>query len=240
MNGRGMWLLLAAGCGDYTESNGEFGRLSYGLSTDYEIESGDLTEVPLLTGHPLELVVSLTDQGRKEADGDEETLRHSAEGAEVDSEPESLTILASEPGSVIVNSTLNGDLFDRIQLRFEAPTELDLVSWVRGPYAEEWQDTAGHERLVVEEGGQLSFLAIPFADSGERILGEFTPEITVEPAHLAVPDATVVNVYEKEVWTSPSPVTFFAVEPGDAVFTISDPANGVFVTIPVTIEPIAL
>jgi hypothetical protein len=239
MKSRGMWLLLAAGCGDYTASNGEFGKLSYGLATDYEIASGDLTGVPLLTGYPLDLRVTLTEKGRKDVD-DEEELEHAAEGARVESHSDSVTLTVSEPGPITLTSTFQGELFDRIELRFDVPSELDLVSWVRGPYAEEWQDTAGHERLVVEEGGQISFLAIPFNADSERILGEFTPEVTVDPPQLAVPDATVINVYEEEVWTDPAPVTFFAVEPGEAVFTVRDPVNGVSVTIPVTIEPIAL
>jgi hypothetical protein len=245
MSGRGMiaGVLLAAGCGDYTASNGELGRLSYGLSTDYEIASDDLGSVALLTNHPLHLSVQLTEKGREDADGAEDEIEHSAEGAVVETgegEPGDLVITAAEPGEISVSSSLDGALFDRIVLTFDRPSELDLVSWVRGPYAEQWQDTTGHERLVVEEGGQISFLAIPFAASGERLLGEFTPEVTVEPPELAVPDATVVNVYEEEVWTEPAPVTFFAVEPGEAVFTITDAGNGVSVSIPVTIEPISL
>lgn len=243
MNGRGLcvWMaFVAGGCGDFTESSGEFGRLSYGLHTDYESESGDLTEVSLITNHPVQLDVSLTEKGERDANEGIDSITHTTSEGEIVSDEGSLTLTVASPGELTVSSMLNGELFDQIGLHFERPEALDLVSWVRGPYAEEWSDTAGTAKLSVEEGGQISFLAIPLGLGGERIMGEFTPVVTVDPPQLAVPDATVVNVYEKDVLTSASPVTFFAVEPGLATFTITDAGNDVSVTLTVEISPIVL
>jgi hypothetical protein len=238
--------LCLVACGDLTTASGELGRLEYALSTDYDAEARSLSgNVGLITNHPVELQVDLTEDGEEQAGTRAEAIRHEASAGVLearpgdDDEPADLSLTVPDEGPVTVTSTLEGELFDRIELRFARPAELELVTWVRAPWEEDWTDTTGTGRLTVQEGGQISFLTIPVEADGNRILGDFTPEITLDPPNLAVPDESVLGVYEQNIVASSAPVTFYAVEPGDLRFTLTDGGNDVSVAIDVTIVPLA-
>lgn len=239
-------LSLVAAChGDRTASNGELGRLSYALHTDYESEQDELTALPLLTGYAHRIDVELTTKGADDADDNAGLLEHTAEGVdgvEIESDEPSegsgvpgFDLLSPESGEVVITSTLQGETFDLIRLQFERPTSLDVLGWSRAAWEEDWRSFSGGN-LTVQEGAQISFLAVPKA--GEtRLGGEFTPTITVDPPSLAVPDESVLAVQEGGMTTGGEPVTFFAIEPGTATFTLTDPVNGVEAVTVVEIAP---
>jgi hypothetical protein len=239
----GMLALGSTGCfGVTTGSNGALGRLSYSLYTDYETDQDELTALPLLTGYRHDLHVDLTPQGEKDANGDEHLIVHRGPGVESErGEDEgyvpSLSVQVDAPGSSTIESMLHGVLFDRLVLKYDDPTHLDVVTWIREPWAEEWAQVNGP--LVVSEGTQVSFLAIPMADD-VRLGGEFTAEITVDDPALAVADAQILAIQEGGMTGGVDPESFYTIEPGTATFTFRDPVHGVEATRVVEIEPIAL
>lgn len=219
---------ILTGCeGDYTSSNGELGNLTYGLYTDYEGEQEELTDLSLMTRYDHWLSVDMTPRGQDKADDrDERDLSHSSSEAEVQSEGRSFSIQRGAPGEATIESTLDGKLFDRITLQFDDPTHLDLISWIRQPWQEEWVSEPGTDTLTVPEGTQISFLVIPMADD-ERLGGDFIPEIVVDAPELVVPDTQVGWVQEGGVTRLGEPVTYYAIEPGTVTFTLSDPGHGI-------------
>lgn len=242
--GTALLLALTTGCfGDLTESAGDLGNLSYGLSTDYEGGVEALTDLPLMTGYRHHILVSLTSDGEAAAEGNADQIVHAAAGAEIEIEetdvsndPPDFDILAAEPGEVKVTSTLYGEVFDRVRLQLDDPTSLEIVAWTRAPWKDEWKLARG--ALRVEEGTQISFLAIPEAD-GERLGGEFTPTIELDLPELAVPDVAVLAIQEGGMTTGGEPVTFYAIEPGTVTFTFSEPVHGVEAVRTVEILPLA-
>jgi hypothetical protein len=235
---------LVAGCfGDVTRSSGELGRLTYALSTDYQTEQDELTDAVLLTGHEHRIFVDLTDQGRKDAGDDAAAIVHRADGAEIwteaDADGPDLDILVQDPGVVTVVSELDGRTFDRIDLAFGDPTGLELSTWIRPPWVEDWEDVSGPGALTVEEGTQIGFVAIPVAD-GVRLAGDFEPRADADPPELAVPDAQVFVVQEGGVTETTGDVVFYAIEPGTVTFTLSDPVHGVSVARVVDVVPLGM
>ena len=221
--------LLAAGCyGDVTASTGELGRLRYALHTDYESHQDELTALPLLTRYEHRLSVSLTTKGEKKAGDEMDDIVHSSPTASVQGEGHDLTVLAEDPGAAYVESHLDGELFDRIELSFDDPTHLDLLTWIREPWESDFQERFGAGALTVQEGTQISFLAVPMADD-VRLGGEFAPLIQLDHPELAVLDAQVFAVQEGGLTLVGEPVTFYAIEPGTVTFSLSDPVHGVSV-----------
>jgi len=230
-----LFCLGSAGCyTEVTSSTGEFGLLTYNFSTDYEGGTEELTELPLMTRVPHDIDVDLTERGSKRARGDGGLIEHTAgpafvsqTGPSYDSDdPRSFEIVAGHAMQVAVESHLEGDLFDRISLRFDDPSHLDVVTWIREPWEDDWRDRPHANSLHVDEGAQISFLAIPMAGD-VRLGGDFTPQITVTPEHLVVPDEAVYAVQEEGMTTGGEAVTFYAIEPGVVTFTVSEPNHGI-------------
>ena len=224
--------LQAAAChGDYTSSTGEMGRISYGLYTDYESHQGELTDLPMMTGYPHSMFARLTSKGERKAGRRGSDIVHRTGGAAVShlgdgEDAPDFRIETHIAKTVTLESVLDGEVFDYIELEFKDPTHLDLVTWVRQPWEEDFHKQGLHMPMVVEEGTQISFLAVPMADD-LRLAGDFTPEITVDPPSLAVPDAQVVAVQEGGLTLLGEPVTYYAIEPGTVTFTLTDPVHGV-------------
>lgn len=238
-------LLAAGSSGCYTVvtgSNGELGRLRYALATDYETDTDELTELPLITGYRHALFVDLTERGERDAGDAPESIVHRGPGVEsgepVDGDVPDLSVQVDVPGTSAIESMLDGDLFDRIELTYADPTRLELVTWVRGPWEDAWTDASGGGDLTLTEGAQVSFLAIPL-DGSTRLGGSFAPTIDVDRPELVVPDADVAAVQEGGVTGSLEDVTYYVVEPGLVTFTFADPVHGVTATRTLEIVPLA-
>lgn len=228
-----LFLPLAA-CGDFTASTGEFGRLVYGLHSDYLIANGDLTAVDVLTGHPQRIDVDLTESGSAKVD-DITELTHTVtlgDGEVAADVPfgSLFEITGHSTGKVTVTSDLAGELIDRIELSFEEPASLDLITWLREPYAADFEK-AGLGPHTVVEGTQAAFVPIPMDATGDRIAGDFAATVLGDPMEAVVPGSNVLGIYEQNVVESTSPPTVYFVGVGAASVTVADEANGVDATV---------
>ncbi len=225
------------GCGDFNRATGELGRVQYALHSDYITEDVPLTAVSLVTGHTQPLHTTLTDAGETAAGGDADAIVHAVDAAGVvvenrnagDDECPDVDLTVDAPGTYALEATLDGDLFDRIELTFDTPTSLDLLTRVRAPYGDEWEDLDDGV-LQVGEGSQLAFLPIPIDAFGDRLAGNFEVEITADPAWAVAPAWNVYGVYEQNIVGSASPASLYFVEPGFVTVTLTDVPNGVSVT----------
>lgn len=223
----------AVSCGDVTSSTGTYGMIDYSLYTRYEMAAGELTEVSIITGHTQEVTVELTETGEEEA-ADPSAITHSVtpssgvtlnllEAAE-DEAPD-IEITVTDPGTYTLQSTLEGEVFDEIELVFDTPVSLDLITRVRGPYETDFQEVSGTPE--VEEGTQAVFLPIPLDSAGDRIAGDFEVEIIGDPADSVVPGYNIHGVYEDDIWYSTTPASVYLIEPGEVSVTLDDVQNGV-------------
>lgn len=221
------------GCGDQTSSAGDEGNLLYTLFTDYDVPEDQLTDARLVTGHEQRLLVSLTSRGLQEVDSPGR-IQHTvlpAAGVFVtnqggsESNPPDLRILVSAPGKYTVESRDGGELVDRITLTFEEPGDFELRAHVRAPWGEDFQAASG-DPITVEEGSQVTFQAVPLDAAGERLAGDMTTDIAVDPTWAVVPGEGVLETYEDGVWTVGGEVNFYFIEPGVVTFSVIDPVSG--------------
>lgn len=220
-------LTLTTGC--FTEvsaSNGELGRLTYSFVLDFDPQQDELTAFPLMTRYDHRILTDLTSAGERRLD-DPDELFHTSDGATIQSDGDLFTIRTEQPGPVRIESMVDGELFDTIELQFADPTGLELVTWVRAPWEDEWVAAPGLEPLDVVTGTQISFLTIPVADD-TRLGGSFVPEVTVESPDLVVPDRQVLAVQEGGI-TDFDTITYYAVGEGSTSFRMSEPNHGVSV-----------
>ncbi len=237
-------LLFTLGCGDVTSTTGEEGNIGYALHTDYDSLEDDLTEVGIITGHQQLLSTSLTSAGEEEVE-DPGTLEHSVSPTEgcslelVDSEGNlaDFLVTATTPGEYTFESTLDGELFDRITLRFDDPSSLEILTWVRAPGAEEFH-TANGVGTSVEEGAQATFVLIPMDAAGDRLAGDIDTTWSADPSWAVVPGENVYGVYEQSVWSASSPFSIYFIEPGPVAMTIMDPINALDSTVDFVVEPV--
>lgn len=221
------------GCNDLTSSAGAEGKLVYSLFTDYDVPEGQLTDARLVTGHEQRLLVGLTARGRQEV-ATPGSIQHTvlpAEGVLVSNQggsedsPPDLRILVSTPGVYTLESHIGGELVDRITLTFEEPADFDLLAHVRAPWGEDFQAASG-DPIAVEEGSQITFQAVPLDAAGQRLAGDMTTDIAVDPSWAVVPGEGVVETYENGVWTVGGEIDFYFIEPGLVTFSVSDPVSG--------------
>jgi hypothetical protein len=225
--------LPLAACIDITGAVGEYGNLRYSLATDYDMGPADLEEASVLTGHWQRLSLALTDQGERGADdivSVHHTVSPSAGVALVyDRDPEYLqdvAILVEQPGDYTLTTELDGEVFDRMDLRFDAPATLDAATWARAPGAEAFEQVEGDGQRLAE-GTQLAFVPIPLDADGYRIVGDFVVEIGADPEGAVVPDYDDVGTYEDGVWGSLSATSVYLIEGGEVTVTVADRPNGV-------------
>ena len=228
--------LVATGCGDYVGATGELGMMSYGLSTDYEIDGG-LTDVSLITGHSQRFNVSLTDDGESDArkpwlithtvtpnDGTSLVVDDSAEG---DEHVPDFSLMVTNPDLYILESYYDGELLDYIKLDFAQPDTLEILTWIRNPNADAFTASTFDASVPVEEGTQVALLPIPYFE-GERLAGDFTVSYDHTPAHAAVTVHNVTGVYEEEgVMGQVNSSSLVFIEPATVEVSVTDAANGV-------------
>jgi len=237
-------LLFTFGCGDVTSTTGEEGNIRYALHTDYDSHEDDLTTVGILTGHPQRLTTSLTDQGEGQVD-DPASLEHSVSPSEgctlelvqVDDEVADFLVTATTPGEYTFESNLDGELFDRITLTFDAPATLELQTWIRNPGDEEFTSASGI-RSPVEEGAQATFVLVPLGTDGARLAGDLQTTWSADPHWAVVAGENVLGVYEQQVWSASNPFSLYFIEPGDVAVTIADPVNALEATADFVVSPV--
>jgi len=230
---------LLFACGDVNVAEGEFARITYALHSDYLTENVPLTEVSLITGHSQAISTTLTSSGEEAAGDRASDIRHVATpptGVELthdsvvfDDDVPSFDVTVSQPGSYTFAGMLDGAVFDQVELVFDVPETLDLLTRVRTPYSDAWENLP-HTDLAVGEGSQVAFLPIPVDASGERLAGNFSVEVTAEPGWAVAPSWNILGVYEQSIVGSASPVSLFFIEPGQVTVTLTDMANGVSVS----------
>jgi hypothetical protein len=237
-------LALLVACNvDSVAANGVLGNLTFTLSSASYLDSPDLTQVDIVTGHPQVLSVGTSDAGERRADGREGLLSYRmspSEGVTVEQgatdadsgSPPALWLTASQPGDYVLEATLDGEVFDYVLLGFAAPTALEVPLFVRAPYAETF--LPADAPLQVEEGTQLAWLPIPLR-SGERLAGEVAASITADPVQAVVPAANVDYVNEDEVYSNAEAPSLYFIEPGEVTLTVSDDVNDASETVRVTV-----
>ena len=215
---------------------GELGNILYTLETDYKMDGLELTEAKIATGYPQRLSASLTPSGWKTV-GDEPFLVFHTSADETNLTVESETILDGEmgvpgftvkgnaAGAFTVESKLKDEVVDYIALNFVTPTDVSVLSWVRGPNSEDFSEQEG-ENIAVAVGSQAAFIPIPEFE-GERIIGDLEVEISIEPPEAAVEGYNIESVQEGGVTASSNPASVYFVQEGDVQVCAKDIVNDV-------------
>ena len=188
---------LTTACGDITGATGAKGRVNYSLYTHYEVDDWNLGEVSLVTGHPQLIQTEITDKGLDQLDGEASEIIHlvePAEGVQVtnkeDEDIADLLVTVSDPGEYTIQSQLDGEIFDYLELSFGTPDELELITWMRNPSADDFE-LAESTTIAIDEGGQVTFLPVP-RSGGVRLAGD----ITVDALFNSMPfDNTITTMF---------------------------------------------
>ena len=224
-------LILSIACGDITTANGEFGRIHYSLYTDYVSQQTDLTEAGIVTGHQQRIHTTLTNKGWDDVK-EPENLTHSVSPTtgvtlyEIDAESgvKDLLVTVDAAGTYTFETFDEDDLFERIELSFEAPQSFELITWTREPYGDDFVKVDSAGPVAVDTGTQASFLPVPLNANGGRLLGDLHADLTADPVDAIVPDYSV-KPYEQDVWAVPEPLNIYFVLPGDVAITLTDPVS---------------
>ena len=231
-------LLLSACRDDGDQVNGELGHLSYSLGTIRGLESSSLTDIDIVTNHTQPITVTMSQNGEREARKDAWQIIHrispgagatlvqedfSGEEEKPDRAP-SFTLNAEDPGLYLLESLLNGEVFDRINISFALPTSIELLTWTRPPYGEAFSRVEGGF-VDVTEGTQLAWRGIPLDSDGNRLAGEIGTGFSAIPAETVVPAQNVYDLSdEAEFYGGVIPSLYF-IEEGDVTITLSDAVN---------------
>jgi hypothetical protein len=226
-------MLSTTACLDATRGMGELGNIRYSLYTEYDPGTGEITDTPILVNHAQDIYLDLSDRGERAA-GDLSTVRHTvspSDGVTLDYSADDdglnrIEITVTDPGEYTLSSEVEGDLLDTITLEFDAPAELDAVTWIRSPDTEEFEEPAAVQPAV-DEGAQVTFVGIPLDADGERIAGRFEVEISADPEGAVVDAYDIWETHEDHVYGGTSEASVYFIEPGAITLTVSDEANGV-------------
>jgi len=237
-------LSLNVACGDVTGSTGEFGRIEYSLFTHYELDTS-LEDAKILTGHMQTIDVKLTAKGISDTN-DAAQITHAVSPSEgvilsLEDSPDSapdLQLKVSDPGTYSVESSLNGAVFDRIELEFASPTEYELITWLRHRAADEFEGVTGAVTAAVE-GDQAAFLPVPYDADGARIAGDMELDMTAAPDWSVTQGFNVLGIYEQRVSGGPAPISVYFIEPGPVDISWADSAHGLAVSHSFEVEAIS-
>ncbi|GDX81005.1 hypothetical protein LBMAG42_28160 [Deltaproteobacteria bacterium] len=239
-------LLLAfatIGCGvDSATANGELGRMTFTLVSDYYVDETELTESSIVTGHEQFFGVELTEDGQNDADtqadeieyvvtpDDGVTISQSGPDRDAGNDDQDAEIAGNfdikvrDPGEYQLEARLNGETFDRIQLTFDRPNELELTTFLRSPGEDDFRKHTG-DGATVEAGTQLAWLPIPLDINGERLLGDIEAEMSASPENMVVEAVNVEHVNEDEVQTFFGAPSLYFINVGEVAITIGDTEN---------------
>ena len=238
--------VAASGCGDVVGSTGELGNLYYALFIDYDAEYEGLDENRLITGYDHQINVYLTAAGKDEVDRPSE-IAHDVDAdipvglAQINYGPNtvpSVVLDVAVPGPVTLESHFDGRLLDKLELHFDTPDAIDLVTYVRPPFDDDF-DATYNDLISVEEGAQLMFVPIPITSTGIRLVGDISTLVDVDPEWAAVPGMNVNGVYEDGYWGLGGADSWYIIEPGTVSFTFIEVVSGASGTATFLVEPVA-
>lgn len=236
--------VLFTACGDVTASVGEFGRVEYSLFTDFLADSGQLTNEAIVTGHSQRIDTRLTTDGENRAGEEAGRITHSispSDGVVIndvdygDDVIPDIAVLVQNAGTYTFESHLDGQIFDRIELDFDEPDGFELVTWIREPWEEQFTETTD-TTPIVEEGTQVSFVAVPTLGTS-RLLGRMSLDISSDPEWAIVPSQGV-STYENGYWSTVDDLAIYFIEPGLIDVTITDPISTAAVTQRFEVTPV--
>ena len=110
-------------------------------------------------------------------------------------------------------------------MEFVVPTDISVISWIRGPDEEEFTSADG-DTITVSVGSQAAFIPIPEYE-GTRIVGNIDAEITIEPPEAAVLGYNIDSVGENGVDASSNPASIYFVQIGNVEVCATDTVNTV-------------
>ncbi len=217
------------GCGaDSTSATGELGRIDYRLATRYLSPDDSLLNVSLITGYDQRINTDLTGTGHNDT-GDARAITHRIEpnsGATITAladgnDVPDISVKVAVAGDYTLTSFDGDKLFDRLTLNFDAPSDLELITWLRDS-SDTFSRQPQASSYSVQEGTQVTFLPIPTNSDKVRLLGDIEFDVVVEPATAAVAVHNVDAVYEQSVVYHKSPLSLVFVEPGSVTVTVTD------------------
>ena len=226
-------LLFWACLGHILETSGELGRINYRLESTYKLDTRSLADVKLVTGYAQNIAADLTPLGWRVTE--EPYLGYHTADAVLSLENASIasdwfgfpdfTLLSAQEGNFPIETFVRDQLIDRIELEFARPDDLSVISWIRAPEADEFQKHQ-EEIISVQQGAQIAFIPIPM-NEGERLVGEISVEVTVEPSDAAVIGQNIEQISEDGVQSSSSPTSLYFVRSGSVSVGIRDVVNDV-------------
>ncbi len=225
-------LALLAGCyQDKTSATGDMGRIVYSLYTDYDVPESDLRQARIITGHTQRLDLDLTDRGERDIPHPD-LLRHRltpSQGASVTTEVGSgsppsvwVDVTVQEPGAYTLESLLDDRVMDRVDLQFERLDGFQMIVKVRAPWTGHFDRVSG-DPITVGEGSQMVLEPVPVDASGDRLAGDMSTLVSVEPRWAVTPGRDVLFDTEHSMWSFRGAIDFYFIEPGPVTFTVSDP-----------------
>lgn len=222
--------LFAIACGDRTSGVGELGRVQYAIHTHYVVEDAQLEDVEIVTGHPQFFNTSLTDKGKK-GGTEPDDLKHRvtpSDGVNISNDGTGdFTIDVAEPGEYTIETLKDGDVYDYIEIAFDEPTKLSLVTWTLGPNDEDWTKREGSGSVKVKPGTQATFVPVPKDADGNRLVGDVQTTLEASPEDAVASGENVIEVYEQRVVSLSSPVTIFFLEEAEVEVKLTDESNDV-------------
>ncbi len=227
--------LFTGACGDTTSGIGELGRVQYMISTHYVVPEDSLNEVEIVTGHEQVFDTLLTQKGSRKA-SDPSVLRHRvrpsdgatiSQGSEISERIRSFSLNVSKPGTYTIQTMDGSEVFDYIELAFEEPTRLSLVTWTRNPDEDDWDKQKGNSVVKVKPGTQVTILPVPMDAAGNRLVGDVDTSISATPDGSVVLGENILAVYEQRVVSTSYPVSLYFLESGDVDVKLRDQSNDV-------------
>lgn len=224
--------LMISGCfsADSNTSNGENGVLSYSLYTDYEASGSLATGIlPTLVTHRIEVYST-----GSESIGRYDEIRHTVEPSEnaviITGDNEysipDLTIKVSKPGKYTVITKNSDEVLDKIELNFEDPASLKVVTKIREPYEYTFDKVAESSNISTEEGSQVAFIPYFYNADNVRMIGNIGCEYTADPDWMVVPDVEWNSETEDSSWTANYASSYYFIEEGTVTFTIWHEESG--------------
>lgn len=225
-------VLMMSGCfsADSNTSTGENGVLTYSLYTDYEAEGNLSTGIlPTLVTHRIEVYST-----GAESIGRYDQIYHKVEPAEnaviITGDNEysipDLTIKVSKPGKYTVITKNSEEEIDRIELNFEDPASLKVVTKIRSPYEYTFEKAAASADIGVEEGSQVAFIPYFYNSDNVRMIGNIGCEYSADPDWMVVPDVEWNSETEDSSWTANYASSYYFIEEGTVEFTIWHEESG--------------
>lgn len=225
-------LILTAGCTDGTHAVGQEGRIEYGMSARYDVPERDLRKARIVAGHEQRIGLELTDRGRRDISTPTRLQHrispslHTRIATETSGDGAWVAVTVQDAGAYTLESLLDGEVMDAIDLRFERPAAFEVVVKARAPWGEHFSDVAPAATLRLEQGSQITLQPIPVDASRRRLVGDLRARVDIEPDWAVTPGQGVLAVDEWGVWAVSPELDFYLIEPGPLSFTFRDTVNG--------------